>query len=349
MSPRLHVLVGEGGVGKTTLAAGYALGLAALGGRVALLSVDPARRLHTALGVTLTEAAARVPGHGVLDAAMLVPDETLRRWATEGLDDQQRAELLENRLFKALADRLATTTDVIAAVRVAEWIERDSSLTDFVVDTAPGRNGVEFLRRPTALVALMQSRVFAWLPRVRGPARPSASVETSPGVAGRILGSLARIGGVELVVELARLLSAVETPFRRVRERLERAQALLHLPSTRTLLVTTVLDGAWTAAGTLRDALLDVGVVPSAIVVNQALPRDLGAELANIDVASLDGEAQAFVTYVRECAGAQCRLLDHLASWRVPTVLLQQRSGLDADERLKALEALGRDMCSALQ
>ena len=62
MSARLHVLLGAGGVGKTTLAAGFALSLARAGSRVGLLGIDPARRLQSALGVTLQDRAMPVSG-----------------------------------------------------------------------------------------------------------------------------------------------------------------------------------------------------------------------------------------------------------------------------------------------
>ncbi|MEA2179841.1 MAG: hypothetical protein QOG77_3138, partial [Solirubrobacteraceae bacterium] len=45
------IVAGSGGVGKTTTSAALALGLAAEGKRVAVVTIDPARRLATALGL----------------------------------------------------------------------------------------------------------------------------------------------------------------------------------------------------------------------------------------------------------------------------------------------------------
>ena len=81
MTPRLHVLLGAGGVGKTTLAAGYALALAREGRRVGLLGIDPARRLQGALGLALPDLEVPVPGAPRLQAALLRPTDCLRRWA----------------------------------------------------------------------------------------------------------------------------------------------------------------------------------------------------------------------------------------------------------------------------
>jgi len=45
------VCAGAGGVGKTTVAAAIAAGMAARGKRVAVVTIDPARRLATSLGI----------------------------------------------------------------------------------------------------------------------------------------------------------------------------------------------------------------------------------------------------------------------------------------------------------
>lgn len=343
MSVRLHVLLGEGGVGKTTLAAGYALALARAGKRVALLGIDPARRLQSALGLPLgseSTCVARLPGGGALNAALLAPEATLRRWATEGIGDPaERERLLRNKLFAVIADRLATTTDVIAAVRVAEWLERDPSLTDLVVDTAPGRNGLEFLRRPTALVALLQGRLVKWL---RG--------ENEPGrIRGRILRSLAHLGGVEMLGDFAQLLSVAEGPFRRVLARLERAQAFLRDPSAQILLVTTIREQAIEAARHSWAALAEAGLAATAIVVNRTLPPALAVELATIDDGSLDEGAADVVRYARAYLRIQARAVVEARRLAVPVVEIPAVGGLDSDSRLEVLARVGDAMRSALE
>ncbi|MBV9309883.1 MAG: AAA family ATPase, partial [Solirubrobacterales bacterium] len=48
---RVCVCAGSGGVGKTTSSAVIALGMAAAGAKVAVVTIDPARRLANALGL----------------------------------------------------------------------------------------------------------------------------------------------------------------------------------------------------------------------------------------------------------------------------------------------------------
>lgn len=335
MSTRLHVMLGEGGVGKTTLAAGHALALARSGKRVALLGIDPARRLQSALGMPLGSEAtpvADLPGGGTLQAALLAPEATLRRWATEGLTDAtERERLLGNKLFAVVADRLATTTDVIAAARIAEWLERDAALTDLVVDTAPGRNGIEFLRRPTALVALLQGRLVRWLRGEHEPGRIRA----------RILRSLAHLGGTEMLADFAQLLSVAEGPFRRVLGRLEHAEACLRDPSTQILLVTTVREQAIDALLHSRSALDESRLSASAIVVNRTLPPALAMELSGVDDAALGPEGAGVVRYVRAYLDVQASTVVGARRLASSVVEVPAVVGLDSEGRLQALAQLG--------
>ena len=56
---RVCVCGGAGGVGKTTTSAAVALGMAARGARVAVVTIDPARRLANALGLQELENEPR--------------------------------------------------------------------------------------------------------------------------------------------------------------------------------------------------------------------------------------------------------------------------------------------------
>ena len=338
VSARLHVLLGDGGVGKTTLAAGYALALAERGRHVALLGIDPARRLQSALGLSLEHGVARVPVAGDLHAALLLPEATLRRWATEGIrDPHERDRLLQNRLFAVLADRLAATTDVIAAVRIAEWLESDPHLTDLVVDTAPGRNGIEFLERPAALLGLMKGRLLGWLRRA-----------DEGGIARRILRGLSHVGGVELLGELGELATSVQRPFQRVLDRLEHAQAALRDPATEILLVTAVREDAVHSTEALRAELAAIGHPPSVVVVNRVLSSALRAESAHVDETSLDAPSSALLRYLRAYDAIQARVVAGANALAPSIVTLAAVSGLDGDARLARLTSLGACLCEGI-
>jgi anion-transporting ArsA/GET3 family ATPase len=351
MTTRLHVVLGAGGVGKTTLAAGYALALARAGGRVGLLGIDPARRLQGAIGLALSDREVLVPSAGELHAALLRPEESLRRWAAETCPDPEAlARLTANAFFVALADRLAASTDLLAAIRLAEWAERDPHLMDLVVDTAPGLNAVEFLRRPQSLTALLEGRLVQWLrlfarSQQRGPRGGALR-----GAARRALGGLTRIAGTRMLVELADLLASVEGMLEGMLERLTRVQRWLRDGPTELLLVTAVRDDAAIFAMELARALAALSLAPRAVVVNRALPDALDAELGAVaaELGAFPPEAAGVARYACAYGAMQRRVIAAVAPLSPRVVVLPSVRGLDEATRLDALAALGDGLREAL-
>jgi anion-transporting ArsA/GET3 family ATPase len=345
VTARLHLLLGAGGVGKTTLAAGYALALAREPRRrVGLLGIDPARRLQDALGVPLSDLEAPVPSVGTLHAALLHPADSLRRWTAEALPDtDSRARLLANPFFIALADRLATATDIFAAARVAEWAERDPSLTDLVVDTAPGQNAIEFLRRPERLAAFLEGRLVRWLRWFARSERGGPLGEALGGGARRVVWGLVRIGGTQLLLDLAEFFSLVEAVFARMLTRVKATEHWLRDPATEILVVTSVRDDGGRMTRELADALRDVRLAPRAIVINRAVPAGFVRELQALDGApGLPPEGVRVLRYAVAYAKMQDRLVTGLKELAPATVVIGACAGLDGGERLAALDELGR-------
>src|SRR5437588_12720527 len=66
---RICICVGAGGVGKTTIAAALAVALAARGRRVAVVTIDPAPRLASALGLATLSSDPTPIDLSALDAA----------------------------------------------------------------------------------------------------------------------------------------------------------------------------------------------------------------------------------------------------------------------------------------
>src|SRR3954471_7546022 len=99
---RICVCAGAGGVGKTSTSAAIALGAAARGRRVAVLTIDPAKRLLEDARVRGRGNEPRlvkgVEGEGELWAMMLDPkrtfDDLAEAYAT---DDHTRDAVLSNR------------------------------------------------------------------------------------------------------------------------------------------------------------------------------------------------------------------------------------------------------------
>ena len=176
------------------------------GGRVLVLTVDPARRLADALGVGAlgNVAATRCPTQrsrppastprGELWAAMLDTkagwDDLIRRHAP---DAKVRDAVLANPLYQNITSRFVHSHDYIAMERLHE-LHASGEYDLVVVDTPPSRNALDVLdaparmtrvlRQPAAAlahravpVAAVHGRVEALLPGGRSGARLSGFLQ----------------------------------------------------------------------------------------------------------------------------------------------------------------------------
>ena len=160
--PRLLVVVGAGGVGKTTLAAALGL-LSARGGTDTLvMTFDPSHRLKDALGVggeagveTRVELGAGVAGR--LDASLLDARRTFDGLVDRYAPDQAaRDRILGNRFYRHLAGSLAGILEYMAVERLFE-VWRDGRHERVILDTPPTRQALDFLTAPRRMVSFLDS------------------------------------------------------------------------------------------------------------------------------------------------------------------------------------------------
>ena len=160
----LLVFAGEGGVGKTSLAASAALAAARGGRRVAVITIDPAPRLANALGLDKLGGLARevplggdiAPG-GLLVAMKLDTQATLDRMVGR-LTPASAAAVLANPIYKALAGAVSGSDAYVAMQRLSE-LDKDEDWDLLIVDTPPAAHLADLLSAPARLTALLDSGV----------------------------------------------------------------------------------------------------------------------------------------------------------------------------------------------
>ena len=273
---RIVICSGAGGVGKTTVAAAIALGLAAAGRRVALVTIDPARRLAEALGlddlgndpqpVDLTpfEAAGlAIPGE--LEAMMLnvkhTFDEVVERLAPDRTTFEQ---ILANPVYEQISTAVAGSQEYTAMAKLFE-LHRRAAYDVIVLDTPPSRSAVDFLRAPRQLNSFLGGRALNMLARPTGIAVR---------ITGLVFAVLRRIMGVAMLEDLTsffRLLGGLLDGFR---ERAAKVEALLVDPLTAYLIVSSPEPSPVEEAIYLEDELAKLGLRPSALVINRLHPLD---------------------------------------------------------------------------
>ena len=154
MSRHVLVVVGAGGVGKTTTAAALGVGAARRGRRVLCLTIDPAKRLAQALGLermmgeeqVVTDAFAPPEGpRGSLTAMMLDPSATFDDLVLRYSPSPERAKkLLGNKLYQYVSRSLAGTQEYMAMEKLVA-VQKDPRFDLVILDTPPTTNALDFL------------------------------------------------------------------------------------------------------------------------------------------------------------------------------------------------------------
>ena len=289
----IAIFCGPGGVGKTSVAAASAAVAASrLGGKVLVVTVDPARRLADALGLStlgnlerpvpadrLKAAGLEVrhPGPGTnnrtpgLWAAML---DTKQSWddlvLRHARDEETAYRILENRLYHNLTARFIQSHDYIAMERLHE-IHAEGGYDLIVVDTPPTRNALDFLEAPERMADFFGSRLLRWLttPYRVGGKRGARMINLASRpfyqVADRLLGG-------KFLEDIAEFFLNFQTMYDGFVERARSVEALLHDRRT-TFVVVSTLETA-----PLREAEFFIAELSArklhlgAVVLNKTLP-----------------------------------------------------------------------------
>ena len=163
MTSQIFLFCGSGGVGKTTLSAAFALHQASLGKRTLVLTVDPAKRLGTALGIDQLEGKAKpvkISGSGSLDAMMLNSkhsfDQLVERYAPT---QESKDRILSNSLYKHLSEMLAGSQDYMAMETLFD-LDQSGKYDVIVVDTPPMQNAVDFLEAPQKMKGIIGNSIL---------------------------------------------------------------------------------------------------------------------------------------------------------------------------------------------
>jgi anion-transporting ArsA/GET3 family ATPase len=283
---RICVCAGSGGVGKTTTSAAIALGMAARGARVAVVTIDPARRLANALGLEklaneprrvsperLGGAAGEISGE--LWAMMLDPkrtfDELIDRLAP---DPGRAAEIKANRVYRELSTAVSGSQEFTAIAKLYE-LDREHDFDLIVLDTPPSRNALDFLEAPQRLSSFLEGRALKAFILPAGLGMRALSRGTTP-----LLAALRRLTGVELVADLGTFFQLLADMTKDFSERATQVERLLRAPTTAFLLITSAQQEPIEEAIWFHRTLRAGGLPFAGVVVNRVHHDLLGGRPA---------------------------------------------------------------------
>jgi anion-transporting ArsA/GET3 family ATPase len=302
------VVVGAGGVGKTTLSAALGVAAAQRGRRALVLTVDPARRLANALGLrsidehvqTLTVADFAAMGCAVavdLDVAMLDVKSTFDRVVRRHASSEAHAQtIMDNPFYRTASTALAGSQEYMAMVRLYEVV-LEGNYDVVILDTPPSAHALDFLDAPRRMTDLFASRSFRLLLR---PFQTGGSVVQgvfSPN--SLVMRGLGRFTSVDTFHDILAFFAALSDTFDGFVARAQDVVALLGSDRAGFAVVATPDDNARAEATFLFERLLAEGFHIDAWLMNRVSAlstldgrgrAEVGAALTRV-LAAIDDDA----------------------------------------------------------
>ena len=277
------VCAGAGGVGKTTVAAAIGLRAAIDGKKTAVLTIDPAKRLASSLGLKELSneptkvskrkfTSAGIEPKGELWAMMLDTKTTFDQVVMQYAPTPEQAErIIANRFYRNISGTLSGTQDYMAMEKLYE-LYGDGKYDLIVIDTPPTRNALDFLDAPRRMTDFFESKILRWflLPYMKagGGVMRVANV-----AAGTFLRVVKRIVGAEILEDTAEFFGNLEGMYEGFKQRARDVAALLKSNVTSFVVVTSPYEDSVTEA-TYFAARLDESDLPfGALVVNRVHPK----------------------------------------------------------------------------
>ena len=246
---KVLVTCGTGGVGKTTLSAAIAFRAALAGKRTVVITIDPAKRLATSLGLenlgdepldltpALRRAMEKAPGvprenmPGSLSAIMPDTRKTFERFITDIAPSPVAAErVMKNPIFQIFAKEFSGANEYMAMEKLHSLVT-SGNYDCIILDTPPSRNTLEFLDAPKLLARLFEERLIRWL-----------VLPTNKLVSGgmrKALGVLEKLTGAGFMTSLLDFAAGLFELQKGFTENLSRIVALLESPEVGFVMVTT--------------------------------------------------------------------------------------------------------------
>ncbi|MEV7398304.1 ArsA-related P-loop ATPase [Aeromicrobium sp. NPDC092404] len=280
------VCCGSGGVGKTTTAAALALRAAEQGRKVCVLTIDPARRLAQAMGLTELDNTPRPVKDvgrdgGSLDAMMLDMKRTFDEVVEAHATPEKAQQILANPFYVALSSSFAGTQEYMAMEKLGQLHAQATSTTEdsddtkawdlIVVDTPPSRSALDFLDAPDRLASMLDGRfIKLLLAPAKGPARL-----LSAGF-GIVTSALNKVLGAQVLTDMQTFVAAFDTLFGGFRQRAEGTYALLQAKETAFIVVAAPEPAAMREASYFVERLAGEDMPLAGLVINRV--HETGAD-----------------------------------------------------------------------
>ncbi|MGC8461110.1 MAG: ArsA family ATPase [Candidatus Dormibacteria bacterium] len=276
---------GAGGVGKTTTSAALGLALAhRYGKKVLVLTVDPAKRLASALGLAtlgsqptciddLVAPQLNEPLRGSLFAAMLnvkdAWDQAVHRYADS---PQTVRQLIANPYYQSMIETFVGSQEY-AALETLFQLHASGEFDCIVVDTPPSKNALDIIEAPRHYSDFAGARLISLL---TSPAR--VGWRAFAFAAAPVSKMASRLLGTSSLAELIDFVEGFQSMNAGIQNRARSLYALLRSTRCAFVVVTTLEDVQFGEAEMFTYRLRELGMHLRGVIINKSLPEFLGTD-----------------------------------------------------------------------
>jgi len=265
---RIILVCGTGGVGKTTLSASIALNYALKGYKSAVLTIDPAKRLASAMGIDeLSGKPQEIKGtksKGSLYAMMLntktMFDELIERYSP---DEEARDRILDHPLYKHLSTMIAGSQEYMAMENLYK-IASEYDFEKIVVDTPPSKHALDFLDAPEKMVGALTNHFLKMLIKPYQWAGRHSS---------KLMGVFGKLTGAQFLQEISDFLASTVNLLDGFKERAEEVTELIHSNKTNIVIVATPSISSVTDASDFIRSIENRDLNVSSCIINKQTKR----------------------------------------------------------------------------
>lgn len=195
----VRLIIGSGGVGKTTLVTHLAMGQVLKGKKVLAITFDPSLRLGDLLNHNTVKDEKN------LEIFLIDPNKVFAI-LLQNLKNQNQDDLRSNKLFKNLLEEIVGLQEFTSLYYLNQAMH--SNKYDYiVVDTPPFQNALDFFEAPQKLKNMFESKVLRFFLGPQNEGLMSSFVKSSGKLA---IKTLRNLTGMDFFKQLLDFIQALE-------------------------------------------------------------------------------------------------------------------------------------------
>lgn len=314
----VYLVCGSGGVGKTTMSAALGMKYAIEGKKAIVLTIDPARRLASSLGIDKlaeTPVNIKLPDAGTrgeMWAMMLDTKQTFDQLVERYTPSQEAVQsIINNQMYQHMSQMLAGTQEYMAMEKLHE-IHQTNEYDVIVLDTPPMQNAVEFLAAPQRMINMLDNSMLQMLLKPTLFVSKSGFKLLEKGTK-QIFKVLDRIAGLAFLQELSDMFVLLSDLMGGFRTRADTVRILMSDPSCRFISVCTTNENSIAETRQFKtyldqlDYRLDK-VIVNRVYANREMPesippkdrKELGDQVGDTDANLLVATYEQFVPLIQQ-------------------------------------------------